>query len=231
VPAIVITGVSRGLGRALFDRLAARGDTVLALGRRFTAAQEALATGSGRVTLRPTDLRDPAALPGVDELRGALAGADEVALIHNAGVVEPIGKIGTLEPAALAATVSVNLTAPMVLTNAFLAARPAGARTRILFVSSGAAHRVIEGWAAYCATKAGGEMFFEAVAAQLSGEPDATAVNVNPGVMDTDMQGAIRDAAQAGAYFPDSDRFLGLHERGELPDPAQVADRIVAAHL
>jgi benzil reductase ((S)-benzoin forming) len=231
VRTVVITGVSRGLGRALFDRLAARGDAVLALGRRFTPEQQALAAGSDRIILRPTDLSDPATLPDQAELQPELAGSDEVVLIHNAAVVDPIGAVGTLDPAALATAVTVNLTAPILLTNAFLAARPAKAATRILFVSSGAAHRVIGGWAAYCATKAGGEMFVDAVAAQLADEPAATVVNVNPGVMDTGMQGAVRDAAQAGGYFPDSARFVGLHERSELPDPAQVADRIIAAHL
>jgi hypothetical protein len=49
---------------------------------------------------------------------------------------------------------------------------------------------------------------------------------VNPGVLDTDMQAALR-----GADFPDRDRFVDLHRRGELPSPASAAREIIARHL
>jgi NAD(P)-dependent dehydrogenase (short-subunit alcohol dehydrogenase family) len=230
--AVVLTGVSRGLGAALFDILAARGDRLLALGRGFTEAQAALAAAEPqRVRLHRADLGDAGQVPTAAQLRPALAGAAEVVLLHNAAVVEPVGAVGDLDPAALAAATAVNLTAPMLLTNAFLAARPAGAATRVLFVSSSAAHRVVGGWAAYCATKAGGEAFFEVLAAQLAGEPDTRVASVNPGRMDTAMQGTLRAAARAGAYFPQADDFVAAHAQGRLPDPATVARRIVDDHL
>jgi NAD(P)-dependent dehydrogenase (short-subunit alcohol dehydrogenase family) len=94
---------------------------------------------------------------------------------------------------------------------------------RILFVSSGAAHRTVRGWAVYSATKRGAETFFDTLAAEA---PDVTVVNVNPGVMDTEMQTVIREAA-----FPERARYVGLYERGELPDPVDVARRIIGAHL
>jgi len=220
---VVITGVSRGLGAAMFDELAGRGDRVVAIGRRFTDAQQALAAAEpDRVTLVEVDLAGPAA-PALD-----LAG-DEVMLVHNAGVVEPIGAVGALDADQVTATVAVNLTAPMLLTNAFLAAVPGTATdVRILFLSSGAAQRVIGGWSVYCATKAGGEMFFAALAEQLAGDERYTVASVNPGVMDTGMQAGIRAAS---GYFPDQDRFVGLHERGELPSPESVAQKIIATHL
>jgi hypothetical protein len=51
-------------------------------------------------------------------------------------------------------------------------------------------------------------------------------VNVNPGVMDTDMQVSVR-----AAEFPERDRYVGLYERGELPDPAEIAGRIIEKHI
>ncbi len=228
----IITGVSRGLGAALFDRLHTAGDRLVGLGRRFTDRQRELAsTAPERVRLREADLTRPATLPDADELAGWVTDTDHAVLIHNAAVVEPIGAVGTLSSARLAEAVTVNLAAPMLLTNTFLAAVPAQTRVTILFISSGAAHRIIDGWSAYCATKRGGEAFFEAVAAQLADRPGARVVNVNPGVMDTDMQAVIREVARSGAWFPDRDRYLGLHERGELPHPGQVAERIIAEHL
>jgi NAD(P)-dependent dehydrogenase (short-subunit alcohol dehydrogenase family) len=222
VRTIVITGVSRGLGAALFDVLAGRGDRLLAIGRTFTAEQERLARAeSDRIRLLPADLADAARLPTAADLRPVLAGATEVVLIHNAAVVEPIGAVGTLPAAALAGAVAVNLTAPMLLTNALLGATAPA--VRILFVSSGAARRPPAGWAVYSTTKRAAEVFFEALAAE---HPALAVVSVNPGMMDTGMQADIRAAS-----FPERARFVSRYEEGELPAPAAVARRIVAEHL
>jgi benzil reductase ((S)-benzoin forming) len=217
---VVITGVSRGLGAALFTTLAGRGDRVLAIGRRFTEDQKALADVE-RIRLHESDLADPRTLPDSAALSDFLLG--ECVLIHNAAMVEPIGDIGTLPPDTVQTAVTVNLTAPILLTNSFVAALPAGVDTRILFISSGAAHRVIEGWSVYSATKRGAEMFVDALAVQL---PDAYVASVNPGVMDTEMQATLRESE-----FPERDRYAGLYERGELPAPATVADRIITTHI
>lgn len=220
----MVTGVSRGLGEALVEVLLADEETrVVAIGRRFTERQRAI--GADRLALLTADLADPGSLPGADALAAALAGCSAAALIHNAAVVGPIGPVGELPPDEVARAVTVNLTSPMLLTNAFLAAVPATARhVDVLFVSSGAAGRPIEGWATYCATKTGGEAFF-AVAAREA-RPPTRVTSVNPGVMDTDMQATLRDAR-----FPTRERYVDLHKRGELPSPADVARRIVAEHL
>jgi benzil reductase ((S)-benzoin forming) len=224
VRSVVLTGVSRGLGAAFFDELAGRGDRVLGLGRSFTDGQRDLASAEpDRILLHPADLADPGTLPEVETLRGFLAGTDEAVLIHNAGTVEPIGPTGSLPPGAVTTAVAVNLTAPMLLTNAFLAAGPASAASRVLFISSGAAHRVIEGWSVYSATKRGTEMFFDTVAVE---RPDAYVVSVNPGVMDTGMQATLRSSE-----FPERDRYVDLYERGRLPSATDVARRIIAEHL
>jgi benzil reductase ((S)-benzoin forming) len=229
---VVITGVSRGLGAALFDACNARDDRILAVGRHFTEAQRAARDARpGAVTLYATDLADPRWLPDVDTLRPFLRDASEVALIHNAAVVEPIGAVGTLPEEAALTAVAVNFTAPVLITNAFLRAAPGDARLRVLFVSSSAAHRVIDGWSLYCATKAAGEMFFNVLASQVSGDDRVTIANVDPGQMDTGMQAEIRRAASSGAYFPGQRRWLDAPEEGRLADPADVADRIIKEHL
>ncbi len=230
---VVITGVSRGLGAALFDRCYDRGDRILAVGRGFSEAQQGLAaTDPERVLLRHADLTDPPAQPDAVELADFLHGhgaCGHAVLILNAGVVTPVGAVGTLSPADLVASVTVNLAAPMVLTNAFLAAAGDCARRTVLYISSGAAHRVIGGWAAYCAAKAGAEMFYAALAEQ---EGAGTYVAcVNPGVIDTGMQAQLREAGAAGVYFPEAQRFADRFERGELAAPAQVAEQIVSEHL
>lgn len=230
---VVLTGVSRGLGAALFDDLYHRGDRVLAIGRRFAPEQLAAREAApDRISLHQADLADPAELPGIEVLADFLTGSTEAVLCHNAAVVDPIGAVGTLIPHAAADHIAVNLTAPVLLTNAFVAAAPAETRLRIVFISSGAARRAMGGWSLYCATKAGAEMFFESVALQLEDRAGgATVVSVNPGQMDTGMQADIRKAAEDGAYFPDQRHFLERHAQGLMSDCADVAKRIVAEHL
>jgi benzil reductase ((S)-benzoin forming) len=224
---VFITGVSRGLGAALFEQVIAGGDRVVGIGRSFTDTQDDRALQEpARVALLTANLSDPATLPSAADLRAAFAPEGEVVLIHNAGVVTPVGPVGSLPPGELAESIAVNLTAPMLLTNAFVAAasaRPA----RVLFISSGAAGRPIAHWSAYSAAKRGGDWFVEVLAAEAAHrEPPLVVASVNPGVMDTGMQAALRDAE-----FPTRDRYVDLHDRGELPDPASVAERIIREHL
>lgn len=227
---VVLTGVSRGLGAAMFDWLYARGDRLVGIGRRFTEAQAKLAAAEpDRVVLREADLAEPGTLPDRDELAPWLTGAGPVALVHNAAVVEPIGAIGQLPPDQLARAVAINLTAPMLLTNAFVGALPTTAEATVLFMSSGAAHRQIGGWSGYCTTKRGGEFFFEGLAAQ---EADRIRVaSINPGGLDTGMQVEIRHAAGQERWFPDRDWYVTRYADGALADPAEVAETILAAHL
>lgn len=228
VRSVVITGVSRGLGAALFDEFYAGGDRILAVGRRFTETQQGLAaTEPERVLLRRCDFGDPLSQPDAVELAEFVRGhSGHAVLVLNAGVVTPIGAVGEVPPADLARSAAVNLAAPMVLTNAFLDAAAAAGRRSVLFVSSGAARRVVGGWAAYCATKAGAEMFFAALAEQEGRRTHVA--TVNPGVMDTGMQAEIREAT---GYFPDLQRYRDRFADGELASPAEVAHRIVAEHL
>ncbi len=229
--AVVITGVSRGLGAALFDVCSTRGDRILAVGRHFTAEQQQLRDERpGDVTLFSTDVADAHWLPDHDTLRTFLRDSDEAVLLHNAAVVEPIGAVGKLSTEAITHAIAVNLTAPVVLTNSFLRAAPDGARLRVLFISSGAAHRIIDGWSLYCTTKAAGETFFEAVASQVADDERVTVASIDPGQMDTGMQDNIRRAAASGTYFPGQQRWIDAHAEGRLADPMTVAERIIKEH-
>lgn len=225
---VVLTGISRGLGAALFDVFADADDRVLGLSRNFTEKQRARALADpARIQLRETDLADPGLLPNRTELAAFLDAESVPTLIHNAAVVTPIGPVGTLDPVRIELAVSINLLAPKLLTNAFLAAFPPEVpRVDILFITSGAARRVIDGWSVYSATKAAGENFFGAVAEQFADDPRVRISVVNPGVMDTGMQAEIR-----AAEFVGQERYQLLHERGELPAPADVARRIVDEYL
>jgi NAD(P)-dependent dehydrogenase (short-subunit alcohol dehydrogenase family) len=148
------------LGEAFFEQLAASPEhRVVGLGRAFTESQRELAAKEPeRILLFEVDFA--AASPDLARpIRAATDGAEHASLILNAGMVEPVGAVGSLRPADVAQSVAVNLTAPMLAADAFVRMLPAGTPGTVLFTSSGSAVRPVEGWAAYCAAKAGGEMF------------------------------------------------------------------------
>jgi benzil reductase ((S)-benzoin forming) len=211
------------------------------LARSFSAAQQRLAvTFPDRVALRVCDLNLPEAIPASAELSAFVGSATEAALINNAATIEPIGAVGRLGAPPLLAAVAVNLTAPMLLTNAFLAAlgdgsgpgmalRPYLTCARILFISSSVARLAKAGTAAYCATKAGGEMFFDALRAELAHDARVVVTTIDPGAMDTDMHAAIR--RRGGVYIPGQERLRVVAASGRLASPEVVARRILAEHL
>jgi benzil reductase ((S)-benzoin forming) len=220
----VVTGVSRGLGEAFFEQLAAEPEhRVVGLGRAFTEAQRDLAAEEpDRIQLYEVDFGSTEA-DLARPMRAAVDGAQHASLILNAGTVEPVGAVGSLRPAEVAQSVAVNLTAPMIAADAFLRVLPAGVPASVLFISSGAAVRPVEGWAAYCAAKAGGEMFFRVLAEE---RPDLRVTSVNPGRMDTGMQGVLRQSE-----FPTRQSYVDAHERGRLAAPADVARQIISEHV
>jgi len=210
---VIVTGHTRGLGAAIAAELQSRGLAVLGLAR-------------GRSTLTgieqaEVDMADPAALQAWlagPALRDFLAGADTVYLVNNAGVVTPVGPLAAQDPAAVLQAVMLNVGAPLALAAAFVQAAPEATR-RILHISSGAGRNAYSGWAVYCATKAALDQHARAV--QLDGDPRVLAVSLAPGVIDTDMQAAIR--ATPDTSFPLRERFVELKDTGGLTSPEDCA--------
>jgi NAD(P)-dependent dehydrogenase (short-subunit alcohol dehydrogenase family) len=213
----IVTGHTRGLGAAIAAELQSRGVAVLGLAR----GQSDL-PGIAQVEL---DMADPAALQAwlASEALGDFLGDSEQALlVNNAGVVSPVGPLAAQDPAAVLRAVALNVAAPMALAAAFAQAAPQAER-RILHVSSGAARNAYPGWAVYCATKAALDHHARAIA--LDGDPRVRACSLAPGVIDTDMQAAIR--ATPSAAFPLRQRFVELKESGGLVSPQDCARSLV----
>lgn len=229
---LVITGHSRGLGAALAENFLQRGFAVLGLARRPNPELVAL---EARAAARPEcvgkfrqlaiDLADTAALlTWLDgpTLRDFLAPAQAVYLINNAGLLQPVGPLGSQNGAALARNVAVNLTAPMLLANAFPAAAPSGVDCRILHISSGVGRRPCAGWSVYAATKAA--LDHHARSAALDNLATLRIASIAPGVIDTDMQAEIRTSDPA--HFPLLPQFHALKRDGLLSSPADCAEKL-----
>lgn len=220
----IVTGHSAGLGAALTAELLGRRISVLGLSRRTVSLQKE--AGAEALQQHVLDLSDPGALitwMSGPALARFLADASHSLLINNAGMVQPVGPCGAQDAAQIAAAVQLNLGAPLLLANAFVAATGHCAERRILHVSSGAARSAYAGWGIYCATKAGLDL--HAQATRLDGRPGLRIASLAPGVIDTAMQAQVR--ASDPADFPQQARFAALKADGQLSTPSEVAHKLV----
>jgi NAD(P)-dependent dehydrogenase (short-subunit alcohol dehydrogenase family) len=222
--AVIVTGVSRGLGAALAAALLERDFAVLGIGR---ASDPRL--GGPRYGFARFDLVEAAR---VDELLGpefsALARDKpaSVCLINNAATVGPVGVLGRLAASEIAAATAVNLTAVIALTNLFCRIfSDAALPRRVINVSSGAAQTALAAESIYCVAKAGMEMLTRTLAAEQK-VSTFRAITVRPGVIDTDMQVFAR--SQSPDVLPDVELFKGFHRDGRLVPPDVVAAKIVS---
>lgn len=203
----IVTGSSRGLGEALARQLRDAGWDVLGLSRADgvdLSSVDALGTWLGRGTLEQF-----------------LAEATDVVLINNAGTVGPVAEVGAQSADAISEAVTLNVTAPLVLTNAVVRHRPAGVPVRVVHISSGAGRHPYPTWSVYCATKAAVDMHARALAEE--GIDGVRAAAIAPGIVDTDMQASIREAEG----FPLRDTFVGYKESGALSSPDDAAAKIL----
>jgi len=226
----IVTGASRGLGAALAQALLTPGNRLVCVARGDNPALERAAAAAG-VTLdwHRQDLSQPEAaaqwLTAVLDAIGAPPAS--ATLVLNAGVIEPISPVAGLRADTLVPHLLTNLATPMTMTAAFLAASERfGCPRKVLAISSGAARRPIEGWSAYCAGKAGLDMFVRSINAEYAQAPAERAVRavaLAPGVVDTGMQSTIRSAD-----FAQVQRFRDLKAQDQLASPEDVARRIAA---
>lgn len=180
----LVTGASRGIGLSAARALAAAGATVVSLARSLPE------TGLGEPhRAHACDVADWDAVAAlVAETAGRFGGIDIV--VNNAGVVAPIGRLGDTDPAAWNRNIAINLGGPYNVVRAALPGLLAR-RGTVINISSGAAHRPVEGWSAYCAGKAGLAMLTGMLALEYGGE-GLRVFGLQPGVVDTEMQVQIR---------------------------------------
>jgi len=228
----IVTGSTRGLGRALVEALIKPRVQLLPLARHTDPSLDQTANQVGtKLEQWSIDLAYPVA--AATRLETWLSELDSsvytsATLINNAALIGHIGPIEQMPADELAAVMSVNLEAPMALSAAFVRATSAWKATRkVLNISSGAGRSPIAGWAAYCASKAGLDHFTRVCALDQALQPNAVRfMALAPGVIDTDMQTQLRCADASG--FPDQQRFFDLYAHGELTAPQDAARQILA---
>ena len=113
---------------------------------------------------------------------------------------------------------------PFMLTN-YLLQKGTSSKIKIINISSGAAKRPIEGWGLYCATKGANEMFFDVLKSEVSTNVNFSVYNIDPGVMNTEMQEEIRSKSQT--EFPNVTDFIQLSKENKLRNVNDVAYKIL----
>lgn len=228
----ILTGASRGMGRAMAEQLLAQGGTLLCIARQPAADLQALAQHHGATLLQwPYDLAEPQA--AARALQAWLKEQDpqavhQATLINNAGVIPPLLPLAQAAGADTAQALRVGLEAPMLLCTAFLQGTQGWAvQRRILNISSGLGRRAMASLGAYCAAKAGMDHFTRCLALEQEHSTNPVRVcSLAPGVIETDMQAQLRGADPA--HFPDQGGFATMHQRGQLSSPADAARRVLA---
>lgn len=187
---VLVTGASRGIGRAAAIELAKAGNHVIATARSEKALtkldDEIVAATNHNATLIPLDMRDMAA---IDRLASALLerfGRLD-GLLGNAGVLGTLGPLETISPASFQEALDVNFSANWRLIRALHPLLRMSEAGRALFVTSGVVPRPRAFWGVYAATKAA----LETMIACYADEVEKTPIRVNlfdPGAVRTEMR-------------------------------------------
>ncbi len=206
---ILITGASRGIGRAIAQKLAAPETTLLLHGRDTVALAETCkavqSTCAGVIKL----IHDLATEKGVAGLIAQVGGDPLDVLINNAGiaVVKPFREITRDE---WEQTIGVNVTAPFLLMQRFVGQmRPGSSIVNILSI---AAKTGFANWSAYCMSKFALEGLLQSIREELR-EHCIRVLNIYPAATNTEIW----------------DNVAGDWPRGKMISPDQVADAVAFA--
>jgi NAD(P)-dependent dehydrogenase (short-subunit alcohol dehydrogenase family) len=204
---IVLTGATRGLGRAMAERFAALGHTVFGCGRsaaEVAALKQALGSPHEFAVVDVTRA-DQVDAWAADLLRRH--GAPDL-LLNNAGVINRNARLWEVPPAEFDRLIDVNVKGVANVLRAFLPAMAREGRGVVVNFSSGWGRSTSPEVAPYCASKYAVEGLTQALAQELPG--GMAAVPLNPGIIDTEM---LRSC------FGDS--------AGDYPSPEEWAKRAV----
>jgi NAD(P)-dependent dehydrogenase (short-subunit alcohol dehydrogenase family) len=209
----IVTGGSRGLGKALACELLAKGLTVIIDGRDPVALERTRLTLRGNLITIPGDVADPA---HVHELIAAAQQAGRLdLLVNNASTLgqTPLPRIDQLHRETFRALFDVNVFAPIHLIQHALPLMAQSELGTIVNVTSDAGVEAYPAWGGYGSTKSALEHVSRVLAAELEDGSSIRVLLFDPGDMNTAMH---RDA------IPDADP-------SELRDPADSARALMRA--
>jgi len=224
-PVVIVTGASRGMGKAAAAWLAKAGARLTLAARSSESLAQTsreLETKGAEVLTIPADVAEQEECEKIVRLTVERFGKID-AVVNNAGVLTPIAPVAESDPRQWLYTMKVNLFGPYVIMRAALPhLRKTGGR--IVNVSSGAAVKAFRSWSAYCVSKAGLTHLTAVIAAE---EPNVIAISLRPGVVDTSMQELIR-AEGPKSMPPDMAAHFQSLKDDNMLEPPEVPGRSIA---
>ena len=213
----IVTGGGTGIGRAIALRLANLGHEVLIIGRRVEVLEETRKLNSSSITCLQADVSRE---KDRQEIYSFVENRNIEFLVHNAAILGEITKLEKLTLEEWRTIMAINVEGPMFLTQLLL---PLMHKSRILHISSGAAHNAIKGWTGYCVSKAALYMLYLMQNAEYKEQGVLTA-SLKPGIVDTEMQELIRQADVN--EHPNMQKFHDLYNDDELESCDRVAKMV-----
>jgi NAD(P)-dependent dehydrogenase (short-subunit alcohol dehydrogenase family) len=217
----LVTGASRGIGRAIAKRLAADGAHVFVHYNNSSAKAEELVAeiekSGGSAEAVAANLEDVASVNRlIDDIKARLGEKKLDILINNAGIFAP-HTLGDNDPSAIDRLLAVNVRAPYQITSGLVDHLASDAR--VLFTSSVAAKTALPGLGAYGLTKGAIDTLTRYLAAEL-GERGIRVNAIAPGAIDTDMASDFLGTEESREWVKSSQ---ALKRIGETEDIARVA--------
>ena len=187
---VMITGASRGIGAATARVFAEAGARVVLLARGGDAIAE-LAGEIGEAAIAvPCDISRYWEVEAAVNTAVQTFGRLDV-LIGNAGILKPIVSLAEADPEEWGQVIDVNIKGVFNGMRAALPVMAAQGGGTIITVSSGAAHNPLEGWSAYCTSKAGAAMLTRAAHLE-NADKGMRVMGLSPGTVATQMQRDIK---------------------------------------
>ncbi|MEO1637974.1 MAG: SDR family oxidoreductase [Pseudomonadota bacterium] len=211
---VLITGASRGIGAAAAKRFAEAGANVSLVARSTDAIAELAGEIGEKALAIPCDVaRYSDVASAVSATAQTFGGLD--VLINNAGMLDPICHLEESDIAAWDRTIDINLKGVMYGMHAAMPGMIAQGHGTIINISSGAAHGPVEGWSAYCSSKAGAFMLTR-MGDKEAREKGLRILGLSPGTVATQMQRDIK----ASGINPVSQLDWSAHIPPEWPAEA-----------
>jgi benzil reductase ((S)-benzoin forming) len=219
---IIITGASKGLGNALALNYLSKGYSVYSISRTK-------ADNLSEVTQIECDLSD---LEGLKTAFTSLLNTmratspTSLTLINNAGSLGTVSHLENIDSDNIIQTVNLNYTAPLLLNSIFIKQTEDWKINRsIRTISSGAATSSIDGWSVYSSSKAAIDQMTKAMGVEQANKTNPVhTLSIYPGVVDTQMQGEIRNSKSED--FSNIEKFKDMEANNELASPESVAQLV-----